>query len=100
MKEIKTNIKKIIDLCNNNRVVSLFAFGSVIEDKLKPNSDIDLLVDIDERDPLKYSDYYFNIKFELEKIFNRDIDLLEKKGLRNPYFKKQIEKKGVVIYER
>lgn len=100
MKEIKTNIKKIIDLCNNNRVVSLFAFGSVIEDKLKPDSDIDLLVDIDERDPLKYSDYYFNIKFELEKIFNRDIDLLEKKGLRNPYFKKQIEKKGVVIYER
>lgn len=100
MKEIKANIKEIVNLCNDNRVVSLFAFGSVIEDKLKPDSDIDLLVDIDERDPLKYSDYYFNIKFELEKIFNRDIDLLEKKGLKNPYFKKQIEKKGVIIYEK
>lgn len=100
MKEINANIGKIINLCNDNRVVLLFAFGSVIDDKLKPDSDIDLFVDIDEKDPLKYSDYYFNVKFELEKIFNRDVDLLEKKGIRNPYLKKQIEKTGVLIYEK
>jgi len=81
-------------------VVLLFAFGSVIDDNLKPDSDIDLYVDIDENDPLKYSDYYFNVKFELEQIFNRDVDLLEKKGIRNPYLKNQIEKTGVLIYEK
>ncbi len=100
MREINANINKIINLCNDNRVVFLFAFGSVIKDNLKPDSDIDLFVDIDENDPLKYSDYYFNVKFELEKIFDRDVDLLEKKGIRNPYLKKQIEKTGVLIYEK
>lgn len=100
MREIDGNISKIKTLCNDNRVVFLFAFGSVTNDNLKPDSDIDLLVDIDEKDPLKYSDYYFNVKFELEKIFNRHIDLLEKKGIKNPYLKEQIEKTGVLIYER
>lgn len=75
MNEINKHIEQIKTLCDSNKVKSLFAFGSVIKDKLTPESDIDFIVDIDDQDPLSYSDKYFDLKFNLEKIFNRKIDL-------------------------
>ena len=98
MKIIDQNKNQISKLCSTNKVKSLFAFGSVTTDNLKPISDIDLIVDIDEKDPISYSDYYFNLKFQLEKILNRSIDLLETKAIKNPYLKNQIDKTKVLIY--
>jgi hypothetical protein len=98
MKIIDQNKNQISKLCSTNKVKSLFAFGSVTTDNLKPFSDIDLIVDIDEKDPISYSDYYFNLKFQLEQILNRSIDLLETKAIKNPYLKNQIEKTKVLIY--
>lgn len=48
MKEIDNHIEEIKKACLINKVKALFAFGSVIQDNLKPESDIDLLVEIDE----------------------------------------------------
>jgi uncharacterized protein len=45
----KGDIKKV---CKQNRVRSLYVFGSVLPDKFNDKSDIDLLVDIDSKDPL------------------------------------------------
>ena len=100
MREIDQHIDQIKQACNSNKVRSLFAFGSITTDKFRPDSDIDLVVDIDESDPLDYSDYYFNLKFELEKLFNRQIDLLEQKAIRNKYLKEQIDKTKVLVYGR
>ncbi|TVQ16619.1 MAG: hypothetical protein EA361_03940 [Bacteroidetes bacterium] len=98
MKEINEHIDQISQACNSNKVKSLFAFGSVTTDKYGPDSDIDLIVDIDENDPLTYSDHYFNLKFELEKLLNRQIDLLEQKAIRNKYLRDQIERTKVLVY--
>ena len=98
MKEIDLNIEQIKKLCLKNRVKSLFVFGSVLTDRFNGDSDIDLIVDIDEKDPISYSDYYFNLKVQLENLFKRQIDLLESKSLKNPYLKEQIDKTKVLIY--
>lgn len=98
MDELFNHIDQIKKICASNKVKSLFAFGSVTTDELKSDSDIDLVVDIDDQDPISYSDYYFNIKFELEKILDRRIDLLESKAIRNPYLKEQIERNKVLVY--
>jgi len=100
MKEIKDHIEQIKQLCNAHNVKSLFAFGSVVSDKLKAESDIDLIVDIDSKDPIDYSDNYFDLKFQLENILNRQVDLLEAKALKNPFLKKQIDNTKVLIYGR
>lgn len=100
MREINQHIDQIQQVCNSNKVRSLFAFGSVTTDRFRPDSDIDLVVDIDENDPLEYTDYYFNLKFELEKLFNRHIDLLEQKAIRNKYLKDQIDRTKVLVYGR
>ncbi|WP_286761227.1 nucleotidyltransferase domain-containing protein [Salegentibacter sp. UBA1130] len=85
MKEINQHIDQIKKLCNTNKVKSLFVFGSIVKDKLRPESDIDFVVDIDDQDPLSYSDKYFDLKFNLEKIFKRRIDLLELKAIKKVF---------------
>jgi len=85
-------------LCELNKVSTLFAFGSVTTDKFKPDSDIDLVVEIDDNDPISYSDKYFNLKFQLEEILQRQIDLLEQKALRNRFLKSEIDRTKVLIY--
>ncbi|WP_296619618.1 nucleotidyltransferase domain-containing protein [Marivirga sp.] len=98
MKEVNKYIDKIKKLCIDNNVKSLFAFGSVINDKLRADSDIDFVVDIDDKDPLSYSDKYFNLKFNLEEIFKRKIDLLEMKAIKNKFLKQEIEKTKLPVY--
>ena len=76
----------------------MFAFGSVTRNELNENSDIDLVVEIDESDPLSYTDHYFDLKEKLENLLKRPIDLLEEKAIRNPFLRSEIEKTKVLIY--
>jgi predicted nucleotidyltransferase len=100
MKELKDHIDQINELCSTHDVKSLFAFGSIVSGKFNSNSDIDLIVDIEDKDPFIYADNYFALKFQLENILNRQIDLLEDKAIRNPFLKKQIEDTKVLVYAR
>ena len=100
MNELNDHIEQIRQLCNEHDVQSLFAFGSVISNKLKPESDIDLIVDIYSKDPVDYSDNYFALKFQLEDILERPVDLLEAKALKNPFLRKEIDNTKVLIYGR
>lgn len=85
-------------LCAKIGVKSLFAFGSVTTTRFNSESDIDLLVDIDDSDPIEYSDRYFKLKFQLEQLLRRHIDLLESKAIRNPYLRQEIDKTKVLVY--
>lgn len=98
MNILNQHLDAITQLCFANKVKSLFAFGSVVTNNFTAESDIDLIVDIDESDPFSYSDKYFNLKFQLEKLLNRNIDLLETKALRNKALKQQIDHTKVNIY--
>lgn len=98
MQEIRKHIDRISQVCDANKVKSLFAFGSAVSGHLHSDSDIDLVVDIDVSDPLAYSDYYFKVKFELEELFKRRVDLLEHKAIRNPYLRQQIDRSKVLLY--
>jgi hypothetical protein len=92
------NIDQINNLCNENQVKRLFAFGSVTTDKFHDKSDIDFIVEIDDQDPLSYSDKYFNLKFRLEQILQRQIDLLEEKAIKNRFLKEQLDRTKVLVY--
>ncbi len=87
-------------LCEDHKVRTLYSFGSVNTPDFTPESDIDLLVDFQTEDPIEYTDSYFDLKFELEKILKRPIDLLESRSIRNPFFKQRIDKTKVLVYGR
>ena len=91
----KENLRQ---LCQKHHVRSLAAFGSVLRHDFKQTSDIDLIVDIDDADPLSYADKYFALKFAVEQLFGRSIDLLEEKELRNPCLRQRINETKVLLY--
>jgi predicted nucleotidyltransferase len=95
---IHQNIEFINALCKSHKVKSLYAFGSVLTDKFNDQSDIDLIVDFSDVQLLDYADNYFDLKFSLEDTFKRSVDLLEEKAIKNPYFKRAIEKNRQLIY--
>lgn len=100
MQELTRHIDQIRMLCRSSKVRSLFVFGSAAENRLRADSDIDLIVDIDDADPLSYSDHYFNLKFSLQELLMRPIDLLEQGAVNNPILRKEIDRTKVLLYGR
>lgn len=98
MKLLELKIDDIVRLCRLHKVSKLFAFGSVLKESFNDESDIDLIVDFDQVPIEDYADNYFDLKYALESLFNRPVDLLEEQAIRNPYFKREVEKERQLIY--
>jgi predicted nucleotidyltransferase len=98
MEILKENINQIQSLCKQYHVIRLFVFGSILTNRFNQNSDIDFLVDFDNVDLFEYADNYFDFKYSLQDLFQKDIDLIESKAITNPYFKKNIENSKQLIY--
>ena len=95
---LSDNSLYIHTLCKNNKVKTLYVFGSILTPKFNKDSDIDFIVDFQEQDVLEYTTHYFNLKFGLEALIDRKIDLLEQQAIKNPYFLKNINEKKQLIY--
>jgi predicted nucleotidyltransferase len=87
--DLKKYIGDIRILCRKNKVRTLYVFGSVLTDKFSDSSDID---------PLEYADNYFNLKFALEELLKRQIDLLENKAVKNQYLRENIDNSKSLLY--
>lgn len=68
-------------------------FGSFAKDKESSESDIDIIIETTEPDLFKL----VHIKDELEKLFNKTIDIVRKREDMNPYLKKHIEKDAIYV---
>lgn len=98
MKLVEKKIEDIARLCRLHKVSKLFVFGSVLRDNFNDASDIDMIVDFGPVSIEEYADNYFDLKAELENIFERPVDLLEEQAISNPYFKKEVDKEKQLIY--
>jgi predicted nucleotidyltransferase len=90
---------QIQSLCRKHRVSVLFVFGSVLGDTFNEESDIDFVVDFSDVSLEDYADNYFDLKFSLEKLLERDIDLLERRAIRNPYLLESLDSTKQLVYE-
>ncbi|MCC7506988.1 MAG: nucleotidyltransferase domain-containing protein [Saprospiraceae bacterium] len=100
MELINKHRKELTAACSANNVDELYAFGSVLTDKFDAESDIDFIVSILSTDPIEYAESYFELKFELERIFKRKIDLLEQKAIKNKVFENLVNKQKMLVYAR
>lgn len=89
--------KKIAEFCKRWNITEFSIFGSVLRDDFRPDSDIDVLVSID---PKAHFGLFkiIEMKLELEEMFKRPVDLVEKEGLKNPYRRKEILQTAQVVY--
>jgi predicted nucleotidyltransferase len=81
------NTEKILDLMHKNQdtiekygVKRIGLFGSFLDNKQKSDSDIDILVEF--KKGKKTFDNYMDLKFFLEDLFHRDVDLVVKEALK------------------
>ena len=61
-------------------------------------SDIDLVVDFDKEKVDDYFSNFFDLKYALEKLLGRKVDLLEEQAIRNPYLKEDIDMTKTYIW--
>ena len=86
-------------LCQKHRVSTMFVFGSFAKGSETINSDIDLLVDIAENDPIKKGELLMSLWDSLESFFSRKVDLLTPNSLQNPYLIKDIEQTKLLVFD-
>jgi predicted nucleotidyltransferase len=96
--EIQNKLNDLIDICKKYNVLKLELFGSASNDRFNDSSDLDFLIQLEQRPPVEYADAYFAVKDALEYLLNRPVDLVELKAIRNPYFLQAIEKERIVLY--
>jgi predicted nucleotidyltransferase len=100
MNLIDENKDKIFELCEKHKVKELYLFGSILTDKFQDSSDIDVLVNFNQMDLMDYFDNYMDLKEHLEHLFNRTVDLVENQAIKNPIFRRIVEREKLLVYER
>ena len=100
MKIIEQNTDKLVELCINHKVGQLYLFGSALTNQFSGTSDIDFLVQFTQVDLLEYFDNYMDLKENLEQLFNRPIDLVEDQAIKNPIFRRVVDREKKLVYER
>jgi uncharacterized protein len=98
--EILKKQKDFITLCKSHNVKYLYAFGSSVTDRFDyDKSDIDLLVELDLKDPIDRGEKLLSLWDLFEIFFQRKIDLVTDSSIVNPFFRKSIDSSKVLIYD-
>ena len=93
----KSDLRKI---CQSLDVKRLYAFGSVVSDKFRDDSDIDFLISFMENLSIEqYTNNYFSLQYKLRELFDREIDIITESTLSNPFLIESIDETKELIYE-
>ena len=96
----QTKLREVIRLLKKHRVKRAYVFGSVARENFHDRSDVDLLISFDENmDALEYGDHYFALYESLQKLLNRNVDLVTESSLKNPYLIESIKETRIPLYE-
>lgn len=97
---IQFNSTEFLSLCKSQDVKTLYAFGSSTTDQFnEESSDIDLLVELDIKDPMKRGENLLDLWDKFERFFQRKVDLLTNSSIRNPILRKSIDSTKILIYD-
>ncbi len=94
---IEVDLKMLENFCKRWGITEFAVFGSVLRDDFRTDSDIDVLVTFQEDTEISLFDIV-KIKYELESFFGREVDVVEKKAIKNPYRRKNIFSNMEVLY--
>jgi len=89
--------EKIAEFCQKWRIKELAIFGSAVRDDFRPDSDVDVLVVFHDDAGWSLFDH-IKAEEELKQLFGRDVDLVERRTIRNPFRRHHILNNHEVIY--
>ena len=89
--------KKIAEFCQRHQIKTLALFGSVLRDDFRPDSDVDVLVEL--RPEARVSLFGFvRLQDELSALLGREAHLVEKRSLHNPFRRRAIVDTAEEVY--
>jgi len=95
LQEIKQTLKeKMPEIKEKYGVKNLYIFGSYVRGEQTPESDIDILVEFEKGK--KTFDNYMDLKFYLEDLFGKKVDLIIKEAVK-PRLKKYIYEEAISV---
>ena len=89
--------QKIAVFCKKWNITEFAVFGSVLTENFRPDSDVDVLVTFGPGGGITF-DNRVDMLDELQAIFGREVDLVEKKAISNPFRRHSILKTKEVLY--
>ncbi len=96
---VKERQEELRALCAKFHVKRFEIFGSAATGQFDPvKSDLDFLVEFEEMTPADHANSYFSLLEALQDLFARNIDLVEVRAIKNPYFKKDVDSTRVLVY--
>ncbi|HEX8153644.1 MAG TPA: nucleotidyltransferase domain-containing protein, partial [Thermoanaerobaculia bacterium] len=95
------HLEEIRALCEKYHVRKLEVFGSAVDGTFDPErSDVDFVIDLfDDPDPLVLGRRYRQLWRDLKQLFGRNVDLIVRETIRNPYFAAAIRDELHPLYE-
>jgi predicted nucleotidyltransferase len=91
----------VVQICRRFRVERLYLFGSAADGRFdSKRSDLDFLVALEEQPPSEYADNYLGLAQALEGLFERPVDLVTERSIRNPYFRETVFNARRLVYDR
>lgn len=88
---------KIGSFCRKWKIREFSLFGSVLRDDFRPDSDIDVLVEFEPDHGWSLYEVV-DMEDELKALFGRNVDLVMKGGLKNPFRRREILRSREVLY--
>lgn len=87
----------VAEFCKNWKISEFALFGSVLSDDFRPDSDVDVLLTFADDSNWSLFDIV-DMQEELKQAFGRDVDIVEKPAIRNPYRRRRILGSAQVLY--
>jgi len=94
---VQLDYDALAEFCRKWRIRELSIFGSALRDDFGPESDLDFLVSFEEGDPWDLWELV-EMRDELVSIVGRNVDIVAKEALRNPYRRREILAHREVIH--
>lgn len=94
---IEAPSEKLAGFCRKWKITELSLFGSVLREDFRSDSDIDVLVTFAPEARWSLLDLP-RMQVELSDILGRSADLVDIKGLRNPFRRREILATRKVVY--
>ncbi len=97
---IASKQSQIAEVCRRFHVRRLEVFGSAARgnDFDAARSDVDFLVEFKPNTPTSLFDAYFGLKRALERLLEREVDLITPGAIENPFVRASIDQSRELIH--
>ena len=96
---VEARLPRLRQICAEYRVRRLELFGSATDARFDmQTSDLDFLVEFFDLESGQHFETYFALEDALELLFDRPVDLVIERAIRNRYFLESIQPSRTLLY--